>query len=227
MDISRSSGRWAVVVASGGLDSCVAATLAAREYRLAMLHARYGQRTSERELRAFHDISSDLKADRRLVIHLDYFSSIGGSSLTDDRMTIPVDGVKENIIPLTYVPFRNANLFAAATAWAEVIGAEKIYVGINQIDSSGYPDCTQEFLDAFNRLVRCGTRPDTQVQIVAPLISLSKQGIVRLGLDIGAPMDKSWSCYQRSDRACGICDSCRLRLDGFRANNAIDPIPYA
>lgn len=227
MEHSNDQKPLAVVVASGGLDSCVAATLAGRDHRLAMFHARYGQRTSERELRAFHDIADALQAELRLVIQLDFYSTIGGSSLTDARIPVPLDGVIENIVPPTYVPFRNASLFAAATAWAEVIGAEAIYVGINQVDSSGYPDCTTAFLETFNRLIECGTKTGRNIRIVAPLIEWSKQEIVRVGIQVGAPLDRSWSCYQRNDKACGVCDSCRLRLQGFQKNNLRDPIPYA
>jgi 7-cyano-7-deazaguanine synthase len=226
MNQAETGKMLAVVVASGGLDSCVVAALVSRKYNLAMLHAQYGQRTSSRELKAFNDIADSLNVNRRLVIQLDHFSRIGGSSLTDDTLQISEDGVQENIVPATYVPFRNANLLAAAVSWAEVIGARKVFIGINQVDSSGYPDCTQIFLSAFNRLVSIGTRPETQIEVEAPLILMTKREIVRLGLDIGAPLDKSWSCYQDSDVACGVCDSCRLRLDGFQKNAIPDPIPY-
>ncbi len=220
-----SSKPLAVIVASGGLDSCIAAAVAAQTHRTAMFHVQYGQRTAERELKAFHAIADAIGSSLRLVIPMTHFSLIGGSALTDPGQ--PVLDTPDQAIPVTYVPFRNANLLAAAVAWAEVIGAEKIYTGINQVDWSGYPDCTQAFLDAFNFLVAKGTRPETHIKVVAPLMNLSKQAIVALGLKIDAPLHLSWSCYQNSDKACGVCDSCRLRLDGFAKNNAEDPILYA
>ena len=214
----------AVIVTSGGLDSCVVATLAAREYSVAMLHVRYGQRTEERETTAFSNISNAVGAVEKRIINMNYLGQIGCSSLTDPNMSVPEN--PDSGTPSTYVPFRNANLFAAAVSWAETLKARFVYTGINQIDSSGYPDCTEQFLNTFNQLISCGTRPDTQIQLVAPLLSMSKTQIVKLGLDINAPLHLSWSCYQNEDKACGICDSCRLRLQGFLSNNAVDPIPY-
>jgi 7-cyano-7-deazaguanine synthase len=214
----------AVVVASGGLDSCVVAAMTAQTHRIAMLHAQYGQRTAGRELQAFHAIADAVGASIRLVIQLGHFAAMGGSALTDVAIAVPETPARA--VPVTYVPFRNANLLAAAVSWAEVIGADTIFTGINQVDGSGYPDCTQAFLDAFNHLAAIGTRPETHIDIAAPLITLSKRDIVALGLKIKAPLHLSWSCYQNSDTACGVCDSCRLRLDGFAKNNARDPIPY-
>lgn len=214
----------AVVVASGGLDSCIAAAVAAQTYRTAMFHVQYGQRTAERELEAFHAIADAIGASFRLVIPMTHFALIGGSALTDPGQPVPAR--TDPSIPATYVPFRNANLLAAAVSWAEVIGAETIYTGINQVDWSGYPDCTQDFLDAFNRLAAEGTRPETHIRVVAPLMNLAKHEIVALGLKIGAPLHLSWSCYQNCEKACGVCDSCRLRLEGFAKNNVQDAIPY-
>lgn len=214
----------AVVVASGGLDSCVVAAMTSRTHRIAMLHAQYGQRTAGRELQAFHAIADAVGASARLVIRMEHFAAMGGSALTDHTIAVP--DKPAHTVPVTYVPFRNANLLAAAVSWAEVISAGTVFTGINQVDGSGYPDCTQTFLDAFNRLAAIGTRPETRIDIVAPLIMLSKRDIVALGLTLKAPLHLSWSCYQSSDAACGVCDSCRLRLDGFAKNNALDPIPY-
>ncbi|MBN1296883.1 7-cyano-7-deazaguanine synthase QueC [bacterium] len=216
----------AVVVASGGLDSCVTAALAARDHRLAMLHVDYGQRTVERERRAFHDIADALHAECRLVIPMDHLHRIGGSCLTDTTIAVPVHGIQPGLVPVTYVPFRNANLFAAAVSWAEVIGAAKVFVGINQVDSSGYPDCSESFLSAFNQTIRFGTRPETRIEVIAPLLKCTKADIVLRGIQCGAPFDKSWSCYQNNEVACGRCDSCRLRLAGFAAVGIRDPIPY-
>ncbi|HPQ41871.1 MAG TPA: 7-cyano-7-deazaguanine synthase [bacterium] len=191
-----------------------------------MLHVQYGQRTETRERQSFHAIADALNCTCRRVIRMDYIGQFGGSGLTDTDLEIPVTGIEPGCVPITYVPFRNANLFAAAVSWAEVIGAGHVYVGINQMDSSGYPDCTREFLDAFNHAIRTGTRPDTQIEIVAPLMVMSKAMIVTTGVRIGAPLDRSWSCYKNSDQACGLCDSCRLRLAGFKAAGIRDPIPY-
>ncbi|MCD4655661.1 7-cyano-7-deazaguanine synthase QueC [bacterium] len=216
----------AVVVASGGLDTSVIAAIAAKNYQLAMFHVQYGQITAHRELQAFQDISNILNAKHRLVIQFNHFAIIGGSSLTDPDMKIPTTGVESGIVPITYVPFRNANLISAAVSWAEVIGASKIFIGINQMDSSGYPDCTSDFLDAFNVLVKHGTRPETDIEIVAPLLMMDKAEIVKTGIEYKAPMHKSWSCYQNNDLACGVCDSCRLRLAGFQRAGVKDPIHY-
>lgn len=216
----------AVVIASGGLDSCVCCGIASREHDLALMHVRYGQRTEERELRAFHAIAQHYQATHRVIVSMDHFRSIGGSSLTDATMDVPLETDLHGI-PNTYVPFRNANLLAAATSFAEVIGANHIFIGVNAVDSSGYPDCRPSFIDAFNALIAVGTRPDTQIRIVAPLLHMNKCQIVQEGLRVKAPIEKSWSCYINSDFACGRCDSCRLRLKGFAEAGYADPIAYA
>jgi 7-cyano-7-deazaguanine synthase len=216
----------AVVSVSGGMDSAVSAALAGREHRLAFLHANYGQRTEGKELACFHELAEHFGAAARLVVDFSDLRRIGGSSLTDARVPVregePVDGV----VPTSYVPFRNAHLLAAATSWAEVLGARFIYVGAVWEDSSGYPDCRPEFYRAFEEAIRLGTRPETQIRIVTPVILMSKAEIVRAGLELSVPFDRTWSCYQASERACGRCESCRLRLRGFREAGAADPIPY-
>jgi len=219
----------AVVLASGGMDSCVVLALAARDYRVAALHASYGQRTAARELKAFNDLADfyQVPADRRLVVDLSHLARVGGSALTDASQPIPEGKPSTEGIPATYVPFRNANLLSVATAWAEVLGAEKIFFGAMEQDSSGYPDCRGVFVEAFNRLIAVGTRPETSVQVVAPLLHLSKGEVVRLGLKLRAPFHLTWSCYQSEAVACGRCESCLLRLKGFREAGATDPIPYA
>lgn len=219
----------AVVLASGGMDSCALAAMAAQEHRLAMLHANYGQRTQGRELRAFHAIADHygVPAERRLIVDLAHLAAIGGSSLTDPTMDVPAGDLDRQGVPTSYVPFRNANLLAAATAWAEVLGARAIYFGAMEDDSSGYPDCRGEFVAAFNLVIAVGTRPDTHIAVVAPLLHLTKSDVVRRGLDLGAPFACTWSCYTREDVACGECDSCLLRLRGFRDAGAVDPIRYA
>jgi len=216
----------AVVCVSGGMDSAVTAALAAREHRLAFLHANYGQRTEAKELACFHALADHFAAERRLVVDFSDLRQIGGSSLTDAAIPVregePVDGV----VPSSYVPFRNAHLLAAAASWGEVVGARAIFVGAVWEDSSGYPDCRPEFYRAFEEAVRLGTRPETSLRIVTPVISMAKAEIVRQGLALGVPFAKTWSCYQAEEAACGTCESCRLRLRGFREGGASDPISY-
>ena len=217
----------AVVLLSGGMDSCVCAALAVREGEVAALHIRYGQRTEEREARAFYAICDRLGIGDRMVIHNEALSKIGGSALTDARIAVPEsDGRPGERIPVTYVPFRNAHFLAAAVSWAEVLGAKKVYIGAVEPDSSGYPDCRPEYYRAFNEVVRAGTR-EGAIEIVTPLIALRKQEIVGLGLELDAPFDLTWSCYSREDQACGACESCALRLRAFEAAGVRDPIAYA
>ena len=219
----------AVVLASGGLDSCVCVADAARRHDLAMLHVNYGQRTQARELRAFTDIADHyaVPPERRLVTDLDHLRRIGGTSLIDTSMTVetgmPVD---EAAVPSTYVPFRNAHILCIATSWAEVIGARALYIGAVEEDSSGYPDCRESFYRAFQQAIDEGTRPETHLTVETPLIHLDKADIVRRGLVLKAPLHLTWSCYVAEDRACGQCESCRLRLRGFAAAGVPDPIPY-
>jgi 7-cyano-7-deazaguanine synthase len=215
-----------VVLLSGGMDSCVCAALAARDTDAAALHVSYGQRTAEREQWAFERICDFLGIKRRLVIRNEALGIIGGSALTDKDIEVPEAG--EGIgadIPITYVPFRNAHFLAAAVSWAEVLGADKIYIGAVEQDSSGYPDCRPEYYRAFNALIKAGTREGT-IQVVTPLINLRKVEIVRLGIELGAPFDLTWSCYSREDKACGVCESCVLRQRAFAEAKMPDPISY-
>lgn len=218
----------AVVLASGGMDSCVLVALAAREHEVAMLHASYGQRTAARERRAFHAIADFCRVppQRRLVVELAHLAAIGGSCLTDPAIEVPEGKLDRKGIPVSYVPFRNANLLSVATSWGEVLGARSIFFGAMEEDSSGYPDCRGVFVEAFNKLVEVGTRPETKLQVVAPLLHLTKAEVVRLGARLGAPFHLTWSCYQSEEAACGRCDSCLLRLRGFREAGIPDPIPY-
>ena len=225
-EIKTPSKPLAVVLASGGLDSCVAAAVARREFALAMLHANYGQRSLEQELEAFRAQAAFFAAAATLEVDLNYLGVIGGSSLTDLDQPVPTGDVEPPGIPSTYVPFRNTNLMAAAVAWAEVLGAKALFIGANVLDNPGYPDCRPEYFEAFNRVIELGTRPETHLRIHTPLINLDKAGIVRLGLEVGAPLELTWSCYQDGLRACGRCSSCRLRLKGFAAAGLPDPIPY-
>ena len=219
----------AVVVLSGGMDSTVCATLAVREHgaeKTAALHISYGQRTEARERAAFQAICGRLGIQTRLMVQTPFFRAIGGSALTDENLNVPDAGPEIGTdIPVTYVPFRNAHFLAAATSWAEVLGARRIYIGAVQQDSSGYPDCRPEFYRAFNEAIRTGTRAGS-VRIETPVITLRKSQIVTLGLELGAPFDLTWSCYSREDQACGSCESCVLRLRAFAAAGARDPISY-
>lgn len=216
----------AVVLVSGGMDSCVTAAIAAQHHTLAFLHANYGQRTERRELRAFDDLAEYFQVQRRLVVPLHHFRTIGGSSLTDQSIPVAQADLGATEIPTSYVPFRNATLLSIGVSWAEVLGARALYVGVVEEDSSGYPDCREEFFEAFRTLVHAGTKPSTRIDIVTPLIHLSKQEIVKKGVSLGAPFRLTWSCYQREDLACGVCDSCALRLRGFQTAGVDDPIPY-
>ncbi len=217
----------AVVLASGGLDSCVTAAVVARDYDLAFFHANYGQLTVARELADFRDQAAHFRAVRTLEADLNWLGAIGGSSLTDTHLAVPDYELESPGLPSTYVPFRNTILLAAAVAWAEVLGAAAVCIGANEIDSPGYPDCRPAYYEAMRRVVDLGTRDDTHIALLTPLIHLDKAGIIRLGLALNAPFHLTWSCYVRDDRACGRCSSCHLRLQGFAAAGAVDPIPYA
>jgi 7-cyano-7-deazaguanine synthase len=219
----------AVVTLSGGMDSTVCAALAVREKggaHVAALHVSYGQRTEAREQRAFAEICDRLGIQRRLVVRNQALSQIGGSALTDASLAVPAAGPEiGSHVPITYVPFRNAHFLSVAVSWAEVLGTREIFIGAVAQDSSGYPDCRPEYYEAFNRLIRAGTK-EGNIQIKTPLIALKKVEIVQLGLELNAPFELTWSCYSREDRACGSCESCALRLRAFKAAGISDPIPY-
>jgi 7-cyano-7-deazaguanine synthase len=226
--------RKAVVLLSGGMDSCVCTAIARERHgasNVALLHAGYGQRTQERERRAFEGIADFYEVRERLVVQLGHFRAIGGSALTDMKISVPENelgtpGPRGGTIPVTYVPFRNAHFLSVAVSWAEAIGAGAIYIGAVAEDSSGYPDCRPEYYRVFQELIRVGTRPETQIEIVTPVITLKKSEIIRRGIELGAPLQLTWSCYQNEDAACGACDSCLLRLRAFAEAGVPDPIPY-
>jgi 7-cyano-7-deazaguanine synthase len=234
------SGAKAVVLLSGGMDSCVCTAMARERHgagSIALLHAGYGQRTERREREAFDHIADFYDVRQRLVVQLDHFRAIGGSALTDANIAVPEkefagnaesrsSAAQERTIPVTYVPFRNAHFLSVAVSWAEAIGAGAIYIGAVAEDSSGYPDCRPEYYDVFQELIRVGTRPETHIEIVTPVITLKKCEIVRRGLELGAPLQLTWSCYQGESEACGVCDSCLLRLRAFSEAGVTDPIPY-
>ena len=223
--VTSSSKSRAVVLLSGGMDSSVCAALAARDHNAAAVHVSYGQRTEERERKSFLAICERLNIHDKLVVRNEALRAIGGSALTDDSVAVPNAEAVGQDIPVTYVPFRNAHFLAVAVSWAEVLDAKKVYIGAVEPDSSGYPDCRPAYYKAFNEVVRTGTK-EGQIEIVTPLIALRKAEIVRLGLELGAPFDLTWSCYSREDEACGVCDSCALRLRAFEATGMQDPIPY-
>jgi 7-cyano-7-deazaguanine synthase len=226
---ARDSSRetLAVCLVSGGMDSCVTAAIAEQENdELAFLHVSYGQRTEKRERTAFERLADYYDVKQKLAVSLDHMSIIGGSSLTDARIPVADVNLENQSIPTSYVPFRNAHLLSIATSWAEVIGATTIYIGAVAEDSSGYPDCRPEFYRAFQQVVDVGTRPETRINIKTPVIAMRKSEIVRRGLQLGAPLEMTWSCYKGSELACGECDSCALRLRAFREAGAVDPIAY-
>jgi len=220
----------AIVLASGGMDSCVTVAWAhAAGNELALLHVRYGQRTEAREAAAFQAIGDHYGVRKRLVVELDYLKQIGGSALTDPTLALPEGEDPDRPgVPVSYVPQRNGNLLFIAAAWAEVLKATSIWTGMVEEDSSGYPDCRRSFCDAMEVAIGLGN-PDANPdpRIVTPLIRLRKAEIVRRGLELQAPLHLTWSCYQREDVACGVCDSCQLRRRGFREAGVEDPIPYA
>jgi len=214
----------AIALISGGMDSCVAAAVAAQEHELATLHVSYGQRTQDRELRAFKEISEHYGAVRTFIADIGYLAEIGGSSLTDLNQEVERANLERRGIPTSYVPFRNTHFLAIAVSWAEVIGARRIFIGAVEPDSSGYPDCRETYYEAFNQLIRVGTKPETDIEVVTPLIKMKKAEIIRLGVDLGAPLHLTWSCYKNNDAPCGDCDSCALRQKGFQEAGIADPI---
>jgi len=216
----------AVVAVSGGMDSCVTAAIANEKYQLAFAHINYGQRTEKRELKAFNDIADFFKVEERLIIDYSHLSKIGSSSLTDKNISVSKANLDSKGIPTSYVPFRNANILSACVSWAEVLNAKAVFIGAVYEDSSGYPDCRPEFFSSFEKMIDLGTKPETKIKIETPVIHLSKAEIIKKGLELNAPLHLTWSCYQNEDVACGICDSCALRLRGFQIAGVEDPIPY-
>jgi 7-cyano-7-deazaguanine synthase len=216
------------------MDSTVCAALAARDYDAYGLHFSYGQRTETRELKSARAVAQAVGLKDLLELKTDLFRRIGGSALTDSSIAVPDAVAGEDDashrtggdVPVTYVPFRNAHFLSAAVSWAEVLGAATVLIGAVEQDSSGYPDCRPAYYDAFNTLIRAGTR-DGEISVVTPLIRLRKHEIVRLGVELGAPLHVSWSCYSGETEACGVCESCALRLRAFAEAGAVDQIPYA
>lgn len=219
--------RLAVCLVSGGMDSCVTAAIAHEENdEIAFLHISYGQRTERRERECFDKIADHYQVEARLVVTLEQLTLIGGSSLTDQRMAVTPADLDARGIPSSYVPFRNAHLLATAVSWSEVIGSSSIYIGAVAEDSSGYPDCRPEYYSAFQKVIDVGTKPETNIIVKTPVIAMKKSEIIIRGLEMGAPLELTWSCYQESEQACGRCDSCALRLRAFREAGVADPIRY-
>jgi len=209
------------------MDSCVTAAVARSEQeKLFFLHISYGQLTESRERRAFNDIADFYGIDQRLDVSIEHLAKIGGSSLTDKKIEVTEADLDNKEIPTSYVPFRNANMLSIAVSWAEVVGANAIYIGAVAEDSSGYPDCRPEFYEAFQKTIDTGTRPDTRIELRTPIIHLTKAEIVKKGIELGAPLNLTWSCYRSEDLACGTCDSCALRLRGFAQAGVKDPVNY-
>lgn len=216
----------AVVILSGGMDSTLCATMAIRDgYEVIALHFDYNQLTMDRERRAFHDVCDALKIESRYTLDVGFISQIGGSALTDTSIPVPKDGLSNNI-PSTYVPYRNGIFISVAAALAEKNQADAIFIGVVQADSSGYPDCTDDFIMAQQQAINIGTATSKKIKIVTPLVNLKKSEIVKQSIMLNSPLASTWSCYENSDFACGECDSCLLRLRGFKEANATDPIPY-
>jgi len=221
----------AIVLLSGGLDSLLTLAIAINKYYQPFpLHLNYGQITQERELKAFNDILEHYKIENKLIVDIEYLKKIGGSSLTDKNITVEnhtvEDTIKNSAIPNSYVPFRNANILAIATSWAEVISANAIFIGASEVDFSGYPDCRRIFFDAFEQTINLGTKPDTRITIETPLIKMTKEDVVREGIKLKIPFELSWSCYFENEIACGVCESCKLRLKGFKNAGINDFIQY-
>ncbi len=216
-----------VCIISGGMDSTLASYMMKNKgYEIIGVHFNYAQRTEQRELKAFNDICDALGVACRYVLDTEFFSKLGASALTDTSIEVPISGVEEGI-PVTYVPFRNGIFLSMAVAIAEKEGAEAIAIGVVEEDSSGYPDCRESFIEAFEKAANLGTKPRTDISIQMPLVHLKKSEIVQKAMELDVPLELTWSCYKNEDVACGVCDSCRLRLNGFKQAGIKDPLPYA
>jgi len=216
----------AVCIISGGMDSALGATIAQNEgYEIIALHFNYGQRTEQKELDSFRKIAKSLEVLESYEIELDFFKQIGASALTDSSLDVPTSGVEEGV-PITYVPFRNGIFLSIATAIAEKHGAEALFIGVVEEDSSGYPDCRDSYIRSMEQSINLGTKEETKLSIKMPLVHLKKSEIVAKSIELGVPLKDTWSCYQNEEQACGVCDSCRLRLNGFKLAGEVDPIGY-
>jgi 7-cyano-7-deazaguanine synthase len=216
----------ALCIMSGGMDSTLAAyMMRSRGYEIISLHFNYGQRTVVKELEAYRLICDDVGVIEKYEIDLDFFKTIGASALTDHTIDVPTSGIEEGV-PITYVPFRNGIFLSIATAIAEKEGCQVIAIGVVEEDSSGYPDCRDHFIKSFQETTNLGTKESTKLTIEMPLVHLQKSQIVKEALNLDVPLHLTWSCYKSDDKACGVCDSCRLRLRGFKLAGEKDPIEY-
>ncbi|MEA3331047.1 MAG: 7-cyano-7-deazaguanine synthase QueC [Campylobacterota bacterium] len=216
----------AVSVMSGGMDSTLSAYMMKKDgYEIVAVHFNYDQRTESKELESFHKICSDLGVLKKYVLDLDFFKQLGASALTDKSIEVPTSGLEEGV-PITYVPFRNGIFLSMAAAIAEKDGAEVISIGVVEEDSSGYPDCRESYIKSMEHSINLGTKEETKIKIHMPLVSLQKSQIVQKSLELSVPLQLTWSCYKNEAKACGVCDSCRLRLNGFKLAKAQDPICY-
>jgi 7-cyano-7-deazaguanine synthase len=224
--MNNKSPKKAICILSGGMDSSLASYIAKNDgYEIIAVHFNYGQRTQDRELKAFRDICEDLEILEKYEIDIPFFTQIGASALTDKNIDVPTGGIEAGV-PITYVPFRNGIFLSITAAIAEKEGATAMYIGVVQEDSSGYPDCTDSFINDMKKAINQGTKEDTHIDILTPLVHLSKAQIVQEALRLNVPLEHTWSCYKEETEACGVCDSCRLRLNGFKIANQIDPIAY-
>jgi 7-cyano-7-deazaguanine synthase len=216
----------AVCIISGGMDSALVAKIAQNEgYKVIALHFNYGQRTQNKELESFRKISKGLNVLEKYEIDLDFFKQVGASALTDSSLAVPTTGV-ESGVPITYVPFRNGIFISVATAIAEKHGAEALFIGVVEEDSSGYPDCRDTYIKSMEASINLGTKDETSLEIKMPLVHMKKSEIVTKSLELGVALEDTWSCYQNTEKACGLCDSCRLRLNGFKLAGLQDPLKY-
>jgi len=216
----------AVCILSGGMDSTTATYIAKKDgYDIVALHFNYGQRTQNKELESFNAICKELNINNKYIIDLDFFKQIGANALVDENIEVPTGGLSEGI-PITYVPFRNGIFLSIAAAIAEKENCEAIFIGVVEEDSSGYPDCRESFINTINKAINLGTKDETKIDIKTPLIHLKKEDIVKKAIEVGVNLSLTWSCYKNEDKACGVCDSCRLRLKGFQKANIKDPIDY-
>jgi len=216
-----------VCIISGGMDSALSAKIAQNEgYEIIAVHFNYGQRTEHKEVECFRKVATSVNARECYEIDLPFFEQIGASALTDKSIEVPTGGLEEGV-PVTYVPFRNGIFLSIAAAVAEKHGAEALFIGVVEEDSSGYPDCREHYIEQMQQAINLGTKKETQLEIKMPLVLLKKSQIVQKSLELGVPLEYTWSCYKEEEKACGVCDSCRLRLKGFEEVGAVDPIVYA